>query len=188
MLAAVLAAATLAFPPAADWTAHCRIGAATVELRFTSRSGEWDNDDMQVEAKVGDAKPLRVPLGLALYEPFGTLENVANRCDRAVGLDAGAGRLLVFVAQNARPTFDELSLILLATDPPAVLDVIDDAGTIKHAVSETIVARAAGEGAYEVRIVREVLPKACDCEGAYIEDWKRIEVSGARLRVAWAQP
>jgi hypothetical protein len=188
MLAAILAAAALAFPPAAEWTAHCRVAEAELDLAFRSRSGTWDNDDMLVEARIGAAAPLRVPLAAALYEPFATLDNVENRCDRAVGVDAGAGKLLVLVAQNARPSFDELALVLLSTDPPAVLDVVDDAGTIKHPVAESIVVRAAGAHAYEVRIVREVLARACDCEGAYIEDWKRIEIADDRLRVGWARP
>src|SRR4029078_6164550 len=102
--------AALAFPPAAEWTAHCRVGETTIELAFRSRSGEWDNDDMQGEARIRAAEPVRVAppgsasphrvrvrLERALSEPCGTLDNVPNRCDRGVGLDVGNGRLLVLV-------------------------------------------------------------------------------------------
>lgn len=185
--AAFLLALTFAaeWKPAPHWTDACHFADHAVTANFESRSGDPLEDDMTVTLTRDDGVAVVLPLGRSLYEPRGLLQTVKNRCSEMAAVEMGADRVLLLLSSNGRPTWDTLVAVLLDTAALTVLDVKTNIGAIKTQ-DRVIVLRRAGAAALDVRLIRESLPDAgCDCEAADIEDWRRVEIAGDRIRSAW---
>jgi hypothetical protein len=170
-----------------DWQAHCTLaGGETFSLDFHSVSQDMTNDDMRVTLQLANGKPVTLPLPPAWYHAMAWTGDADNRCDGIVATPAGPHRVLLWLAADDRPSFSQLTLVLVDLSNGRTLAQRDRVGAIKSSEEDAhLVIRHQG-GGYETRIVRDVLTKTNDDSAYnYIEDWLRVGVTGPRIDTAW---
>lgn len=169
-----------------DWQVHCTLASGDkLDLGFHSVSQDITNDDMQVTLLAG-GKRVRLPVPPAWYHSMAWTGDVDNPCDGIVATPAGPHRALLWLAADDRPSFSQLTLVLVDLGDGRTLAQRDRVGAIKSTEEDAhLVIRRHG-GGYEARIVHEVLTKTNDDTAYnYIEDWLRVGVTGARIDTTW---
>jgi hypothetical protein len=170
---------------ATRWSASCALQGHAFDLHFESASGDVMNDDMQVQLRRPGQPAVRLPLAPAWYRSLAQLGGPPSFCGGLLALAAGGSRVVLVLPYDARPSAESFSVVLLDLDAGRVLDRVEDVGELRDGM---LVTRRAGTSAFELRVVRGVLPEAqCDCREALIEDWRRIAWSTRRLRLDWAR-
>lgn len=167
-----------------DWTARCQPASGLQGIRFHSLSGDVAEDDMTVTLLYpdGQQRPLALPPGQ--YHQRGTLENVRSLCDGVATFPAGQGRLLMLLSRDDRPGLDQLEALLVDIRQARVLARQPRLGALKPN-EDSFVLLIKPRQRYWVRLVRHILPNACDCVAGDIEDWFQLQVSGSRLHAGW---
>ena len=171
--------------PPASFTAPCHSAAADFTLQFRSASGDAMEDDMSVVLEREDHARIVLPIERSLFIARETMLNVKNVCQQVVGLEVRGDRVLLFFTWSGRPTWDHLALALVDVKAMRVLDVQNDAGTIKGE-DGPLVLRKVSDAAYDMRLIRETLADSgCDCAESDIEEWMRISVKNDKIVTRW---
>jgi len=170
-----------------DWQVHCTLAdSEKFSLDFHSISQDITNDDMQVTLRLASGKPVTLPLPLAWYHPVAWTGGADSRCDGIVATPAGPHRVLLWLAADDRPSYSQLTLVLVDLVDGRMLAQRDRVGAIKSSEEDAHLVIRHQAGGYEVRIVRDVLTKTNDDSAYnYIEDWLRVGVTGQRIDTVW---
>lgn len=181
----MLAAPLFAAGPEATWSEQCHADDGTpFTLTFASRSGDPYEDDMSITLRLGD-RELPLDVEPNLFIPRMLLANTPSLCREGAALDLGSGRVAFLLAESGRPQTEQLDVVLVDLRSMKVLDRRMRLGALK---GESVIAgRPVAAGVYDLRVTREYLRNACDCEEALIDDWMRVSVRGGKLWTRWAR-
>lgn len=185
VVGALLVSPLLAAGPDATRIEQCHTADGTpFTVTFASRSGDSYEDDMTVTLRLGERElPFDVEPNLFIQRML--LANTPSLCRDGAALDMGAGRVAFLLAESGRPQTEQLDLVLVDLGSMKVLDRKMRLGALKG--ESVIAAKPVGAGVYDVRVTREYLQNACDCEEALIDDWMRISVRNGKLWTRWAR-
>jgi hypothetical protein len=174
-------------PFAPSWKSLCKCGDTTLNLSFTSKSGDATEDDMTAKLISSDGKELDIPIDEALYRRRSIVSDERNICDSIGGFKLSNNRVLLWLSRNDRPHWDKLSLILIDYKKLIVLDVKENIGSIKDTTGKSSMTIRKKHNGYEVRLEREWLQNTnTDTAENSIEDWMYIGIVDNKIYYEWA--
>lgn len=93
-------------------------------------------------------------------------------------------QIILFLRSEALPGYDKLGAVLIDTKENKVVTFTSNLGQIKNS-SFALLNTKKG---IKTRLVKEVVRGVrCDCDAAYIDDWKEIEVKNNLFKVKWLE-
>lgn len=184
LLSSLLATTARAADDTPDWTARCQPSSGLQGIRFHSLSGDLAEDDMTITLLYPDGQQRQLALPPGQYHARGTLENVRSLCEGVAAFAVGPHRVLMLLSRDDRPGLDQLEALLVDTRQARVLARRSRLGALKPNEDSFVLLKQSSQR-YWVRLVRHILPGACDCVAGDIEDWFQLRVSGSRLQAGW---
>src|SRR5262249_379838 len=114
-----------------EWTETCSANDVPFSVTFHSKSGQPDNDDLEVKALLPNNKELKILLSEALYVRRGMVSAVKNVCDNIGAIRLPQNRVLLLISSDSRPGWDRLNLVYLDVGKGKVLDLKEQVGEMK---------------------------------------------------------
>lgn len=177
------------FPPA-QWPVKCSHKNKTFELFFNSASGDISEDDMSVSFKTTQGKIIPLPIKPALYTSRGSVSEVKNLCadPAAVGQESlvafpiSDNTILLWLSTDNRPSFNNLSLVLINIETGKTLDYLDTQTAIKDVNNNQLLVTRKTKNGYQVRLIGEWLQNTgLDTAETAIEHWMSVTVQNGKI-------
>ena len=180
----------LAFPASAEedpfrpeWTAVCKLGDTDFSVRFKSKSGQAEQDDQFVTLVWGRRKGIVLPVEPALYASVRFKSDAKNYCRGIGAFDWPQGRLLLLIAQNSRPSDDQIVAVVIDTKTG---NLVQDVGTL-GAISQAVLLLRHGSG-YRLMLERSWHVDPTDGGEFPAPEWMLLAEKQGRLIHRWQIP
>jgi hypothetical protein len=168
------------YPDQAEFTANCRFEGQSFSIRFQSKSGKMENNDMTVTLVTDDREiPLNVSPGW--YHPVDATSALSNYCEGvpAFQVDGLPQLLLVFNLDqrvDQKPGHTETTVVLIDLKSKRVVNKLERVGKLK--LSETSAYHVIpAENGFQLRLVRDPVKGN--------EDWKWIIIRKGSITSKW---
>jgi hypothetical protein len=195
LFAALLLAVSTAWAAPQDPGAECRFHLECTNqndhfsLDFRSKTNDCSDDNTQAVFKKGDQSvTLDLPQNWYFFTDHITKTQPAVCADKSdrpfAAYRVGKHRALLFVKSSGRPSYDNVTVVLLDTAQGKVLDHKDIGSTRNNFVA----VLKSGRG-FKVRIIRDSLSfhklVTCDCDAPFVDDWMQVGVKGDKIFSYW---
>jgi hypothetical protein len=147
-------------------------------VRFKSTSGHAEQDDQVATLVWGQKRGIVLPVEPALYVPVRFASDAKNYCRGIGAFDWSQGRLSLLIAQNNRPSDDQLVAVVIDAKTGGL---VQDVGTL-GAISQDVLLLRHGPG-YRLMLERSWHVDPTDGGEFPAPDWMLLEDSGRFVHV-----
>lgn len=168
------------YPDQPEFTANCRFEGQSFSIRFQSKSGKLENNDMAITLITDDRE---IPLNLTpgWYHPVDSVAALPSHCEGvpAFQFDGLPQLLLVFNLDqrvDQKPSHPETTVVLVDMKSKRVVNKLERVGKLKMAETPAYHVIPAENG-FQLRLVRDPV------QGT--EDWKWIIIRKGSITSKW---